>query len=224
MDDAIGSVLTALDESGKLGETLVFFISDNGGPQDKNGSDNTPLSGDKGTVFEGGVRVPFVVQWQGRLPAGKKIDAPVNSLDIPATAAAAAGAKLGSNEKKIDGIDLIPYIKSEVQGYPHESLFWRFGTQRAIRQGDHKLRQQGDEPPQLFNLVNDIGETKDISSEHPELVKKLNAAYTKWNSELAEPLWKTGKSSGKNSARASRRAARENAGERTRKRSTIANQ
>ena len=178
----------------------MFFLSDNGGPQDKNGSDNTPLSGDKGTVLEGGIRVPFVVQWQGHLPAGKKFDAPVNSLDIPATAATAAGAKLGSDETKIDGTDLIPYITGDAQGDPHESLFWRFGTQRAVRQGDYKLRQQGDGPPQLFNLVNDIGETKDISSEHPELVKKLNAAYAEWNSELAEPLWKTGKSSGKNSA------------------------
>jgi arylsulfatase A-like enzyme len=223
LDDAIGSVLTALKESGKLEDTLVFFVSDNGGPQDKNGSDNTPLSGDKGTVLEGGVRVPFVVQWQGHLPVGKKVDAPVNSLDISATAAAAAGAKFGSDEKKIDGIDLIPYITGEAQGDPHESLFWRFGTQRAIRQGDYKLRQQGDEPPQLFNLVNDIGETKDLSSERPELVKKLDAAYAEWNSELAEPLWKAGKSSGKNSARASRRGAGKNAGERRRKQSTIVN-
>ncbi len=168
--------------------------------------------------------MPFVVQWQRYLPAGKKIDTPVHSLDIPATAAAAARAKFGSDEKKIDGIDLIPYITGDAHGDPHESLFWRFGTQRAIRQGDYKLRQQDDEPPQLFNLVNDIGETKDISSEHPELVKKLNAAYAEWNSELAEPLWKTGKSSGKNSARASRRATRKNAGERGRKQRTIDNE
>lgn len=193
LDDAIGEVLAALKRSGKLDNTLVFFVSDNGGPQEKNGSSNAPLQGNKGTVCEGGIHVPYLVHWPAKLPAGKKVDLLVNSLDISATAAAAGGAKLGDTSRPIDGIDLIPYITGDAQGTPHESLFWRFGTQRAIRQGDYKLRQQGNEPPQLFNLASDIGETKNIAREHPELVKKLEATYAEWNSQLAEPLWKSGK-------------------------------
>ncbi len=210
LDDAIGEVLAALNDSNKLENTLVFFISDNGGPQDANSSDNTPLSGNKGSVLEGGIHVPFLIQWKGKLPAGTKFNSPVISLDIPATVAGVAGAELGSKERPVDGVDLIPFITGKAEGEPHDNLYWRFGAQHAIRQGDFKLRQQGNEAPRLFNLASDIGEKKNIANEHPELVKSLEATYAEWNSQLAEPLWKGRSPAAKQKARETRRAARRN--------------
>src|SRR5262249_51396524 len=143
LDDAIGTVLESLRKSGQEENTLVFFISDNGGPQQGNGSDNTPLRGDKATVWEGGIRVPYVVKWKGKLPAGNPYDQPVISPDISATAAAAAGASLGSAKRPIDGVNLLPHLLGESKDPPHQSLYWRFGPQHAIRQGNYKLVKQG---------------------------------------------------------------------------------
>jgi arylsulfatase A-like enzyme len=190
LDTAVGQVLDGIEESGEEENTLIFFISDNGGPQRANGSDNTPLRGDKGTVFEGGIRVPFVMKWSGKLPAGEKYDQPVISLDIAATAAAAASAELGTSERPIDGVDLMPYVLGKKEGAPHESLYWRFGPQRAIRHGDYKLVYQRNESPQLYNLADDVSESDDLAGEQPDLVEKLESAYADWNEELAEPLWK----------------------------------
>lgn len=209
LDDAIGKVLASLEESGKVENTVVFFISDNGGPQIGNGSNNSPLTGDKGTVREGGIRVPYLVQWKGTLPSGKKYELPVISLDIPATAAAIAGANLGSADRPVDGVNLVPYLNGQLADAPHESLYWRFGPQHAIRQGDYKLRQQNDQPPQLFNVAADVAETKDLAADKPELVKKLQSDYASWNSQLAEPLWKPARVNGKRAGAAARRAARQ---------------
>ena len=113
LDDAVGTVLKALHDSGQDENTLVFFISDNGGPTQGNGSNNTPLHGDKATVWEGGIRVPYVVRWTGKLPAGGEYRQPAMSLDISATAAAAAGAPLGGEGRPVDGVDLLPYLLGE---------------------------------------------------------------------------------------------------------------
>jgi arylsulfatase A-like enzyme len=190
LDSAVGHVLAAIEKSGEEENTLVFFISDNGGPQQANGSDNTPLRGDKGSVYEGGVRVPFVAKWKGKLPAGKTFEQPVISLDITATAAAVGGAELGSSDRPADGVNLIPHLLGEVEQAPHENLYWRFGPQRAIRQGEYKLVYQGDQPPQLYNLKSDISEGNNLADKEPEKVAALAAEFAKWNDELAEPLWK----------------------------------
>jgi arylsulfatase A-like enzyme len=202
LDDAVGTVLEALRKSGKEENTLVFFISDNGGPQKANGSDNTPLRGDKSTVWEGGIRIPYAVQWKGKLPAGKTYDQPVISLDISATAAAAAGAKLGGEGRSVDGVNLLPYLLGESKDMPHQNLYWRFGPQHAIRQGNFKLVKPRNEPAQLYDLAADIGEKEDLATKKPEVLAQLKQAYDAWNAELAEPLWRP--------ARA-RRAQRNNA-------------
>src|SRR5262249_58579461 len=113
--------------------TLIFFLSDNGGPMTKmgpNGSNNRPLKGQKGDTWEGGIRVPFFVQWKGHLPAGKVYDQPVIQLDVLPTVVAAASGEV-SPDWKLDGVNLLPFLKGETQAQarPHETLYWRFGTE-----------------------------------------------------------------------------------------------
>ena len=207
LDDAVGRGLAKLRESGLEENTLIFFFSDNGGPTAVNASDNRPFSGVKGTTLEGGIRVPFFVQWKGRLPAGADYDHPVIGLDVAPTALAAAGVAV-KPEWKLDGVDLRPYLTGEKAGAPHPVLYWRFGGQMAVRAGDWKLvkatvgmgraggggaasrREKATvEGAKLFNLKDDAGEQKDLAAANPEKVKELAAAWQAWNAELADPRW-----------------------------------
>lgn len=138
MDDGVGAVLDAVRKNGLEERTLVFFFSDNGGPTQSNTSSNKPLRGYKGQVLEGGIRTPSMVSWKGHLPAGKTYDQPVIQLDIMPTAVAAAGGSMPS-DRPIDGVDLMPYLTGKKTEAPHETLFWRYGTQAAVRRGDWKL-------------------------------------------------------------------------------------
>jgi arylsulfatase A-like enzyme len=205
LDDAVGRVLTTLRSLKLEDRTLIFFCSDNGGPMTKmgqNGSNNRPLRGQKGDTWEGGIRVPFFVQWKGQLPAGKLYDHPVIQLDILPTAIAASGGEV-KPEWKLDGVNLLPYLKGEKRGRPHDALHWRFGPQWAIRQGDWKLVQgfdyaAGTQGPvyetkvteaMLFNLAKDPSEAKDLAANHSDKVKALRAAWETWNKEQIQPGW-----------------------------------
>jgi len=201
LDDAVGVVLAKLRAAGLEEQTLVFFLSDNGGAIGKfaaNGARNTPLRGSKGDTWEGGIRVPFLVQWKGKLPAGKVYDQPVIQLDIQPTALAAAGVAV-KPEWKLDGVNLLPYLQGKETATPHAALYWRFGEQMAIRMGDWKVvkpdlapgKQFGNiaKEPLLFNLADDIGEQKDLAAAQPERVKSMLAVWEKWNAELAKPAW-----------------------------------
>jgi arylsulfatase A-like enzyme len=207
LDEAVGRGLAKLKDLGLEEDTLIFFVSDNGGPTAVNGSDNTPFRGVKGTTFEGGIHVPFLVQWKGKLPAGKVYDRPVIQLDFLPTALTAAGVEV-KPEWKIDGVNLMPYLKGEKDGVPHEALYWRFGGQWAIRKGDWKLMKAAEgmgraggggaasrrqkatvEGATLYNLKDDIGEKTDLAGKQPEKVKELADAWKKWNAELADPRW-----------------------------------
>jgi arylsulfatase A-like enzyme len=190
MDDAVGQVLDAVRSSGKESNTLVVFYSDNGSPQDANGGSNAPLHGDKLELWEGGIRIPMAMQWKGKLPAGSVYRQPVISMDLAVTALAAAGAKLGATDHPIDGVDLVPYITGQNNAAPHDALFWRFGTQHAVRQGDWKLVQFEKQSAQLYDLKADIGEKKDLAEKHPEIVDRLHALYVKWDAQMIDPLWK----------------------------------
>lgn len=148
MDDAVGKILGKVRELGQEENTLIFFLSDNGGPTLATTSRNEPLRGVKATTLEGGVRVPFCVQWKGVIPAGKTYDHPVIQLDILPTAIAAAGGKVDP-AWKLDGVDLIPYLTGKSDAPPHAALYWRFGKQWAIRKGrleagrqSHRRREQ----------------------------------------------------------------------------------
>lgn len=186
MDDAVGEVLKTLRKNNLEENTLIFFLSDNGGPTPQTTSRNDPLRGFKGQVYEGGTRVAFMAQWKGRIPSGKVSDKPVISLDIAPTAMAAAGAK--ATDAKFDGVDILPFI--EGTGTPHETLYWRFGEQHAVREGNWKLVRGPDGKTELFDLAADIGEKNDLSEKNPDKVKELQARYDGWNSQLARPLWR----------------------------------
>ncbi len=187
MDDGIGAVVRKLKEAGLEKDTLIFFHSDNGGPPG-NGSSNGPLRGFKATVFEGGVRVPFLVKWPGRIPAGVVYRHPVISLDVLPTALAAAGGNL-PKDRPIDGVNVLPHLTGEKASPPHDVLFWRMRGNRAVRKGDWKLVQVQIAPPQLFDLSTDIGEANDLAGQKPEVLKELSDALARWESQMVEPLW-----------------------------------
>lgn len=190
MDDGVGELLKTLRETGLERDTLVFFLSDNGGPTHVTNARNTPLRGHKGQVFEGGIRVPFLMSWPGRLRAGATYAHPVISLDILPTAAAVAGASLPPG-RKIDGVDLMPFLTGRSSVPPHERLFWRWGGGRryAVREGRYKLVKEESGQLQLFDLEADIGEQNDLSSTRPDLRDRLEKAYTSWNSEMIQPVF-----------------------------------
>jgi arylsulfatase A-like enzyme len=188
MDDAIGEVLGKLREHKVEDNTLIVFISDNGGPTQHNSSRNEPLRGRKSQMLEGGIRVPYMMQWNGHIPAGKVYDKPVISLDIFPTALAAAGAN-APEKVKLDGVNLLPFLKGESELSPHESLYWRIGSHWAIRDGNLKLVNQPGEGTRLYDLAADLGETKDLSEARPQDRKRLQEKYDAWNVQNTEARW-----------------------------------
>ena len=194
LDRAVGTVLNELKQQGIFENTLVVFVNDNGGPKldgkKNDDGNNGPLRGFKGSTWEGGIRVPFVVQWPARIPQGKLFDQPVIALDIMPTAMAAAGIAVPPGQP-LDGVNLLPYLTGENAASPHEALCWRFGSQWAVRQGDWKLVNDGG--PRLFNLAKDIGEAHDLSRQEPDKLKQLQSAYSQWNARNVPPKWQDGK-------------------------------
>jgi arylsulfatase A-like enzyme len=189
VDDGVGRMLDKLDELKLSDNTIVVFLSDNGGPETKNASDNGMLRGGKGDEWEGGWRVPFAVQWKGTLPKGAVYEKPVSSLDIAATMVALTGAH-PDPKHPLDGVNLIPYLTGKKEGAPHEAIYLRKFDQNkfAVRQDDFKLviPWKGG-APQLYNLQADIGEETNIAAKHPETVRELDKLRDRWNSELVEP-------------------------------------
>ena len=189
LDDAVGTVTAALAESGLRKRTLVFFFSDNGG-HTPSGSDNAPLRGMKGTLYEGGVRVPFIVSWPDKLPAGKSYDQPVISLDAFATALAAAGVAMPT-DKKFDSVNIVPHLAGVVETPPHERLLWRVYRKEsfAIREGKWKLIRNTNAAPELYDLGTDIGEKNNVAAAHADVTSRLSAALESWNKELIPPVF-----------------------------------
>jgi len=189
MDDAVGRVLGKVREIGQEEQTLIWFLCDNGGPTASTTSRNDPLRGFKATTWEGGVRVPFCVQWKGRLPAGATYESPIIQLDILPTSLAAAGAP-ADPAWKLDGVNLLPFLTSENKTRPHQTLYWRFGEQMAIHHGDLKLvkARLGGPTPELYDLAADISEAKNLAAAQPEKVAELQAIWDKWNTEQAAPI------------------------------------
>lgn len=213
LDEAVGRILETLRETDQEQRTLIFFASDNGGPTGRpranadapfehgiNTSQNNPLAGEKGELREGGIRVPFLVQWKSRIPAGGVFDQPVSTLDILPTALAAAGQP-PLNSKQVDGVDLLPYFTGQRTALPHEALYWRVGGTRAMRSGDWKLRQDHSGRFYLHNLSTDIGESRNLSLEDPNRLAEMKALLTAWDKELVEPLWAADGTTGRKAAK-----------------------
>lgn len=186
MDDAVGSVLRSVRQSGIENDTLIFFLSDNGCPELTGAGTNGPLSGEKVTYYEGGIRVPFMVQWKGHLPANRTYTHPVVSRDILPTFLSAAGIVPAG---QLDGVNLLPYFTGKTNRTPHEFLFWRAGQARAVRKGNWKLLEFGDGFTRLFDLSKDIGETQDLAGKFPDVVRDLRAAFGGWSASMKKAAW-----------------------------------
>lgn len=187
LDDGVGDVLALLEELGISEGTMVFFLSDNGGPTPANASDNAPLRATKGTVYEGGVRVPFVLAWPSHLPAGSTYDAPVSALDIFPTTLAAAGIEVPAN---LDGVNLVPYLLGAESAPPHEQLFWHSdeGGQFATRTAEHKLVRVLDREPELYAIGEDISESNP-ASEDVGRIRELSGSLESWHATHPPPAW-----------------------------------
>ena len=192
MDDSVGAVMGQLRKSGLEENTLVFFLSDNGGPTRELTSSNLPLRGEKGQMYEGAIRIPFMVQWKGKLPSGKVYDRPVSSMDIFATASAVTEAK---TPLCVEGVNLLPFLNGTDNGRPHETLFWRQGGKTALRHGDWKLLRMGKRLKagnanwELYDLSKDISEETNLAESNPDRVKELHAIWEKMNGEMSDPLF-----------------------------------
>lgn len=187
VDDGVNNLLNLLDELKLTENTIVFFLSDNGGPIPDNSSSNGVLRGKKGDLYEGGIRVPFAVQWPGQIPAGKKYAAPVISLDIFATVASITGIQ---PRNPIDGVNLIPYLQGMKKSVPHQALFWRHYDLNvfAVRSGANKMMIRQDSTS-LFDLNHDIGEKTNLAKQHQKQVNALNKQLQRWKNQIIDPIF-----------------------------------
>ena len=187
LDQSVGRVLDELDRLDLAKNTLVVFTSDNGG--DAMGR-NLPLSGLKGTLSEGGIRVPCIARWPGVIPAGKTSATPVITMDWTATFLALASVTRG---EPADGVSLLPLLRGEGGALPPRDLFWRrvpepvrgkVVPQRAVRSGAWKYLEEQSQPPRLFDLAQDPAETHDLSNDHPDVCSQLRAKIDAWESTM----------------------------------------
>lgn len=197
IDEGVGRVMQLLAEHDILENTIVFFVSDNGAPlilhkKDDpitkrqnlwNGSLNDPWLGEKGMLTEGGIRVPFIVSWKGTLPENMVYNSPVTCLDVSATAVDLAGGNLNN----LDGVNLMPFLCSEVNEDPHEAIFWKWRGQSAIRNSKYKYLSYTDGKEYLFDLESELHETKNLIGDFPEITKQLEQKLTTWCESLPQP-------------------------------------
>ena len=190
VDDGVGRVMESLRRHQIEEDTIVFFLSDNGGPITKNASNNDPLRGAKSDLFEGGIRVPFAMQWKGTIPGGQVYREPIISLDIFATIAEQTGVMI-SSERPLDGVNLVPYLTGKKQGAPHDILYWRKFEQNgmAIREGNTKLvanTQRQKNNFECYDLRADISESNNLRENQPAKNKTLITKWEAWNTQMKE--------------------------------------
>jgi arylsulfatase A-like enzyme len=198
LDDGVGRVLDEIEEIGGARDTIVVFVSDNGGPviTDVDGRCNAPFVGHKRDLYEGGIRLPFLMRWSQRLAAGVTYEEMVSTLDLFPTLLAAAGEPLTSagsggegaeaSLPALDGVDLLPFLTDRRKGSPHGALFWRSGPNGAMRDGRYKLLLAG-ELVRLYDLDRDPTESRDLSARKRGLVSRMRAAWNAWSDQLSEP-------------------------------------
>jgi len=190
VDDGVGQLLDKLEALNLDENTLVFFLSDNGGPETKNASNNGVLREGKSSIYEGGYRVPFAMQWKGHIKPST-YDFPISSLDIFGTISALSNSPLIS-DKPLDGVNLIPFLQGKENGNPHKNIYIRKydGDLHAVRDGNLKLvvKNKGS-VKELYNLENDISESKNIASSNKQEVDRLYKILNEWESELINPTF-----------------------------------
>ena len=189
MDDGVGLILDKLEEKNISENTIVIFFSDNGGVEWYNFSDNGPLRGIKGDFFEGGIRVPFTMQWPKKIKPGIIYNKPIIALDVFATVVSAASAEKFI-KNNIDGVNLIPYINGEINGSPHDYLFWKNPDKDidVIRDNRYKyIRVKDDE--YIFDLDNDLSEENNIISSSTPIYQKLKLKFKEWEKDMIDPVF-----------------------------------
>jgi arylsulfatase A-like enzyme len=196
LDDGVGQILEKLRKLKLEEKTLILFISDNGAPCGARNTkgyvdpNNLPLREGKGTLYEGGVRVPFIVQWKGSaLPRGTTYDRPVSALDVMPTSLSVARAEI---PKGLPGKNLLPYLEGNKTESPNDALFWRYKGCYAVRVGDWKLIYDArTSSPGLFNLAEDISESKNLIDAEPDRAAELKTLWQEWNKNNVAPLWQS---------------------------------
>ena len=191
LDVNVGRIVAAVAKAGLATNTLIAFISDNGGPVDQNASLNAPLNGQKGILLEGGMRVPFLMAWPSALSAGMVYTNPVSALDFAPTFLALAGTPVTGKEG-FDGVNLLPYLSGANVAPPHDTLLWRFTVSAAIREGDWKLVRLPDRLPMLFNLATDVSEQHDVALKNLDRTRTLLRRLGWWDVNLPHPLFLEG--------------------------------
>ena len=203
LDDAVGTVLDAIDEAGIADSTLVVFASDNGGVTYLGVTENGPYAGGKFSTFQGGLAVPMMMRYPPMIQPGTLYDRPVSLMDVFPTVEAIARGSTGTGssqsfeERRLDGVNLLPFIRGEIDTYPHEALYWRSWYNRAVRSGPWKLIVQQSGSPDtgetdryyLYNLESDPYEKTNLAEEQPDKVRELNSLLEEWEADLADPAW-----------------------------------
>ncbi len=188
LDRACGHIIDKIKELGLIDNTLIVFANDNGGPSDTNESCNDPLSGTKANHLEGGIRIPFLMSWSGKLKPNSEYKEVVSTLDLLPTFVSVAGEDV-SKIKDLDGVNIMPYLTKKNKGKPHETLYWKKESRAAVRHNEWKLIRFPDRPAELYNIEKDISEVNNLASEKPKLVKELYKKLFKWELTLERPLW-----------------------------------
>lgn len=187
LDENIGKIQQKLETLNIADNTLIYFLSDNGGAAN-NSSSNIPLKGWKGNKFEGGHRVPFIVSWPAKIKGDRTFDGLSSSLDIFTTSIAAAQIKKDEG-LILDGENLLPYLIDGKIGNPHDKLFWRKLEETGARLGDYKLIKLQNYGYSLYNLKDDISETKDLSRINSQKIEEVLTELENWETEIIKPLW-----------------------------------
>ena len=191
--------LVRLHERSWENDTIIFFLSDNGGATKDNAASNLPLRESTNSHYEGGWRIPFAVQWPGKIPAGKDYDHPVSSLDIFTTLAAMVGAR-PDPQRPLGGVNRLPHLSGRISAPPHAAIYLRMYDRGsyAARRGDYKLVIPGDyrhrrrgnlREPKLYDLSPELGETRNLAKAHPEIVRQLEELRVRWDTELMAPTF-----------------------------------
>jgi arylsulfatase A-like enzyme len=189
LDDAIGILMEKIKQLGLEENTLIYLISDNGGASYTKATTNAPYKGGKLTMFEGGVNVPFIMKWKGKIPEGIVYENPVSSMDIFMTSAKVAECEL-PDDRVYDGVNLFPYITNQVNSQPHDVFYWKSDHIQAMRKGNWKfLLSTRDKWMELYNITTDKYEHYDLNEVNSDTLIKLRQEFEIWKNDLHKPLW-----------------------------------
>ncbi len=191
LDMNVGRIIKELKDQKIDDNTLVVFFSDNGGPTHHNASMNAPLRGSKGTLLEGGIRVPFAMTWPNGIKAGTTFEHPITSLDLTPTFVELAGGNI-TDKDNLDGVNIFPFIKGEETSRPHNEMKWRFTISASIREGDWKLVRLPDRLPLLFNVKNDIAEQFNLADQNRARVVRMLKKLGDWDISRPQVLYLEG--------------------------------